>query len=224
MHQVHAVSVQITGREVVEDCYIVTARATLPNGRQDENIGAVPIAGLKGESRANAMMKAETKAKRRVTLAICGLGMLDETEVQSIQSEVPVGHFVEAPRLSKEQPEKPVAVPVEDRGLSSDDGPDLGVDLPAGALRILKVGPGKATAKGEITFHMNAGDSGRNSLLTWKDQIVGLATELCQSGEACFVGLKHSTSGNWRIEELTRIPKGYDVPVAEPLTVDSIPF
>jgi len=27
-------------------------------------------------------MKAETKAKRRVTLSICGLGMLDETEVE----------------------------------------------------------------------------------------------------------------------------------------------
>jgi len=29
-------------------------------------------------------MRAETKAKRRVTLSICGLGMLDETEVDSI--------------------------------------------------------------------------------------------------------------------------------------------
>jgi hypothetical protein len=67
----------------VEDCYVVTARATTPI-RQDESIGAVNIAGLKGDVRANAMMKAETKAKRRVTLSICGLGMLDETEVDSI--------------------------------------------------------------------------------------------------------------------------------------------
>jgi hypothetical protein len=56
----------------------------LPNGRQDESIGAVNIAGLKGENRANAMMKAETKAKRRVTLSICGLGLLDETEVETV--------------------------------------------------------------------------------------------------------------------------------------------
>jgi hypothetical protein len=34
---------------------------------------------------ANALMKAETKAKRRATLSICGLGMLDETEVEDIQ-------------------------------------------------------------------------------------------------------------------------------------------
>ena len=33
---------------------------------------------------ANARMKALTKAKRRLTLSLCGLGMLDETEVVSI--------------------------------------------------------------------------------------------------------------------------------------------
>lgn len=89
LRTVHAVSVQIMAREVMEDCYVVTARATLPSGRQDENIGAVPIQGLRGEARANAMMKAETKAKRRVTLAICGLGMLDETEVASFADVTP---------------------------------------------------------------------------------------------------------------------------------------
>jgi hypothetical protein len=83
LRHLYSVSVQIMAREVTEDCYIVTARAILPGGRTDESIGAVPIASLKGEFRANAMMKAETKAKRRVTLAICGLGMLDETEVES---------------------------------------------------------------------------------------------------------------------------------------------
>jgi len=83
LRQLHKVSIEIVAREVVEDCYVVTARATTPI-RQDESIGAVNIAGLKGDVRANAMMKAETKAKRRVTLSICGLGMLDETEVDSI--------------------------------------------------------------------------------------------------------------------------------------------
>ncbi len=68
---------------------MVTARATLPSGRTDESIGAVPIDTLKGESRANAMMKAETKAKRRVTLSISGLGMLDESELESIPGAKP---------------------------------------------------------------------------------------------------------------------------------------
>lgn len=71
-------------RETTEGVYVVTAYATDKDGRTDSSIGAVAIEGLKGEARANAMMKAETKAKRRVTLSLCGLGMLDETEIDSI--------------------------------------------------------------------------------------------------------------------------------------------
>ena len=44
----------------------------------------MPITGLKGEALANALMKAETKAKRRVTLSLCGLSWPDESEVESI--------------------------------------------------------------------------------------------------------------------------------------------
>jgi hypothetical protein len=33
-------------------------------------------------------MKAETKAKRRVTLAICGLSMLDESELDGVRSKI----------------------------------------------------------------------------------------------------------------------------------------
>ncbi len=75
------VSVQIVAREVIDECYVVTARATFPNGRSDEAIGAVALTGLKGEAKANAMMKCESKSKRRVTLSICGLGLMDESEV-----------------------------------------------------------------------------------------------------------------------------------------------
>jgi hypothetical protein len=78
------VSVVILSREKVEDVYVVTAKATMPDGRTDESIGAVSVAGLRGDSLANAFMKAETKAKRRVTLSIVGLGWLDETEIETI--------------------------------------------------------------------------------------------------------------------------------------------
>jgi hypothetical protein len=71
-------------RERMEDIYTVTAYAVTADGRQDSSIGAVSIAGLRGDALANAIMKAETKAKRRVTLSICGLGMLDETEIETI--------------------------------------------------------------------------------------------------------------------------------------------
>jgi hypothetical protein len=88
LRKINNISIEIKCREFVEDCYIVTAVAMIRghgrDERKDESIGAVSIAGLKGEARANAMMKAETKAKRRVTLSISGLGMLDEHEVETV--------------------------------------------------------------------------------------------------------------------------------------------
>jgi hypothetical protein len=84
LRAIHNVSLAIKTREVVEGCYVVTATATLPGGRSDESVGAVSLEGLKGEARANALMKCETKSKRRVTLSICGLSLLDESEIDSI--------------------------------------------------------------------------------------------------------------------------------------------
>ena len=81
------VSVKIISRELLpNEVYVVTARATIPGNpeRTDESIGAVNLKGLGGDYLANAIMKAETKAKRRVTLSICGLGFLDESEIDSI--------------------------------------------------------------------------------------------------------------------------------------------
>ena len=88
----HGLTVRIASRETIDGVYIVTARATMPNGREDESTGAVPIKGLGGNELAIAFMKAETKAKRRVTLSICGLGMMDESEVDSVRGaqRVPV--------------------------------------------------------------------------------------------------------------------------------------
>jgi len=89
LRRVHKVSIQIVSRETVGDVYIVTARATTADGRTDESTGAVSIKGLSGDALANATMKSETKAKRRVTLSICGLGMLDESEVETIHDAAP---------------------------------------------------------------------------------------------------------------------------------------
>jgi hypothetical protein len=68
----------------LEDIYVVVAYARNKDGREDCSTGAVALGHLKGDALANAVMKAETKAKRRVTLSICGLGMLDESEIASI--------------------------------------------------------------------------------------------------------------------------------------------
>jgi len=84
LRKLHKVSIIALEREQIGELMVVTASAAASDGRRDSAIGAVPVQGLKGESLANALMKAETKAKRRVTLSLCGLGMTDESEVDSI--------------------------------------------------------------------------------------------------------------------------------------------
>lgn len=84
LRSLHKISIKITSREKTEDFYAVTAVATTPDGRTDESLGVVTIIALKGNELANALMKAETKAKRRVALSICGLGYLDEAEKETV--------------------------------------------------------------------------------------------------------------------------------------------
>ncbi len=78
------ISARIVGREKIDDLLILTAEAVTRDGRVDQSLGVVSLAGVRGDALANAYMKAETKAKRRVTFSIASLGMLDETEVDSI--------------------------------------------------------------------------------------------------------------------------------------------
>jgi len=54
-------------------------RATHPNGRVETATATVPLTDP-----VNVLMKAETKAKRRATLSILGLGLLDEMELETI--------------------------------------------------------------------------------------------------------------------------------------------
>jgi len=101
LNKLHGVSHKITARELIETAgvYQVSVEASLPDGRCTESIGAVNIAGMKGEMYANAIMKAETKAKRRATLDLLGLGILDESEADSIPNATTVEI---KPELSKD--------------------------------------------------------------------------------------------------------------------------
>jgi hypothetical protein len=109
----HGVSITKLEAQTTEGVYIVTATAKDQTGREDVATGAVAIENLKGEMKANAMLKAETKAKRRVTLSLCGLGMLDETEVETIPGAQVVPLGVEEPATEPEAaplfPDEPLA-------------------------------------------------------------------------------------------------------------------
>jgi hypothetical protein len=84
LRRLYGVSIVSLERETIGDMYVVTASARMPDGRMDSDVGAANIAGLRGDNLVNAMLKAITKAKRRVTLSICGLGWLDETEIETV--------------------------------------------------------------------------------------------------------------------------------------------
>ena len=104
LRSIHGISIKITARDKHEDIYVVTAQASNKDGRCDESVGAVSLAGLKGEALANAIMKCETKAKRRATLSIAGLGLLDENETttipnaQRVKLDLDTGEIIEEPK------------------------------------------------------------------------------------------------------------------------------
>lgn len=97
LRRIYKVSVESMDVVVQDGVHIVTCKVRNAEGRTDVSVGAVPLGSLRGEALANAIMKAETKAKRRATLSICGLGMLDETEIESIPAAArqPVAEPVE---------------------------------------------------------------------------------------------------------------------------------
>lgn len=101
LRKLNAVDITEIVRERTDDLFIVTVTAVDKSGRRDSSTGAVSVAGLKGEALANALMKAETKAKRRVTLSICGLGMLDETETDFDDDPSPRATIKMPSRLSE---------------------------------------------------------------------------------------------------------------------------
>jgi hypothetical protein len=87
----HRLSVKILRRGFDKEvtCYVVEAQVTFPGGQSVENLGAVFIyEDARGDALPNAVMKATTKAIRRTVLSACGLGMLDESEIDSISGAV----------------------------------------------------------------------------------------------------------------------------------------
>lgn len=87
LRKLHSISVDSIELEEVSGVYVFVAKVRDASGRTDIGRGAVSVKGLAGEALANQIMKGETKAKRRATLSICGLGFLDETEIEDIPEE-----------------------------------------------------------------------------------------------------------------------------------------
>jgi hypothetical protein len=81
LRQIHGVTLVECKFEEVGGIYSAIVTMEDKAGRRDMDRGDVYVEHLKGMDLANAKMKALTKAKRRCTLSLCGLGYLDESEV-----------------------------------------------------------------------------------------------------------------------------------------------
>jgi len=77
----------IRGPEIMDVCGVKVAicvvEVTLPNGRSETATATLPVI-----DHVNLYMKLETKAKRRGTLSILGLGVLAEDELETIPDSV----------------------------------------------------------------------------------------------------------------------------------------
>jgi len=211
LRKLHEVSLTITARELVEDIYIVTARAAMPTGRTDESIGAKSIAGLKGEARANAMLTAETKSKRRVTLSICGLGLLDETEVADIPASaksIPPTQLPPPSPRPKPDPDPPPPPPAAEAE-----------ELPAGFVRIVDIHEAPTRNAGVTRFSVIL--SSGEEVTTVNPWYATLAKNAHETKTPVIVRTKKTKYGD-QIEAIESDPT-VDPP-APMLAADEIPF
>jgi hypothetical protein len=97
------VTIKILEQGFKGDYYIVRVAAKAIGGREDEDLGVVAVTDKMGpKMRGNMMMTAVTKAKRRVTLSICGMGMTDESEMADVPGAKPLKFDPETGELSEE--------------------------------------------------------------------------------------------------------------------------
>lgn len=116
LRRIYGISIVDIKQQQMGDVVTTIVRGRAVDGREDTATASVAVTGLKGENLANAFMKCETKAKRRLSLSMCGLGMLDETEVDSIPGAKKIESPDMAPPASTQleappEPAKPKASP-----------------------------------------------------------------------------------------------------------------
>jgi len=215
LRKIHGVSIIEVQTQEFKDVYTVIAKAIDKTGRTDVSTGVVPLGTLKGENLANALMKAETKAKRRVTLSICGLGMLDESELETVKDAQPANYVVEAPKGMLETMHaelKPAGhITPEAAGptiAEAVQGAGMAPEIP---LKIVRVEVGKAGSRATVVL------STGEELPVYTPQLAALAEHLTQEGAPVWIEKKTSASGRERIEKIHRVQA--EAPVKE-LTLD----
>lgn len=166
LNKIHKISHQRTHSEKVEEVFVVYVKAMTPDGRFTESSGAVNIKGLYGDSLANALMKAETKAKRRATLDLVGLGILDETELETmptsrivptIAAPVPLPHIKDDVDLAAKAEEAKKRIAEQEAVEATKNGQEQPKDEPKPSDSGLAPEPDKTILKGIIASREQVG-------------------------------------------------------------------
>ena len=110
LRSIQGVSIDDVDIQETATQFIVKVKGHNRDNRQDVEVGVVNKSDMNGNL-ANAQMKAVTKGKRRLTLSLCGLGWLDETEIETIKDAKPVTVIQETGEIvDAEQDDAPFTV------------------------------------------------------------------------------------------------------------------
>jgi len=111
------------GEEMVKDIYQIIVEASMPDGaggkRVQVEVGAGYIGGLKGESLSNKVMHIMTKAIRRATLSIKGIGIPDESELED-QPQFAKEFEKRQSDIKRIEPTKPLDNPIKEAEIKAD--------------------------------------------------------------------------------------------------------
>jgi hypothetical protein len=102
LRKINGVSIDDVDVVETDTQFLVKVKGHDKTGRADVEIGVVSKKDMQGKQE-NVQMKAVTKAKRRLALSLCGLGMLDETEIETIPGARPVD-IAETGEISEGKP------------------------------------------------------------------------------------------------------------------------
>ena len=116
------ISVVQMEKEIFHGTLTYTCLGKNKDGRTEIAIGAAYIEGLTGRALEVAIMVAQTRATRRMTLQFAGAGLLDETELQADSKTTDIKEALTAPQPVK----RPNAAPGKD---ITQNPPNEGVSL-----------------------------------------------------------------------------------------------
>ena len=180
LHQVSVTKIEQTMHG--DSIFTVTAYGKDGEGRVDSATGAVYIKNLGGEALANAFMRCETKAKRRLTLSLCGLGWTDESEIDSIPEAQPIAVD---PNTGEVLEEKPAPKRIMDRPAEAAPRRERTVEelLQAYDARLEQaVKDGRVPADERVQWELPR-DAGRTDIINQGQKLASLSIGMVRVGD-----------------------------------------